>query len=123
MRRLVTLVAGLALAGCGASLGTAGVLLPDADGVGVKLLHPGVSGRSCRASIVGIPLADGDPSLREATARVLALDAEGNALTDAEVRWEHLVTGLYNRRCIEVRGNLVRTISSVTIPMGGHAPH
>jgi len=123
MRWLVAPVAALALAGCSASLGSAGVLLPDADAVGVKLLRPGVSAQSCRVSIVGIPLDAGDPSLQEATARMLALDAEANALTDADVRWEHVVTGLYNRRCIEVRGNLVRTISSVTIPMVGHGPH
>ena len=123
MRELVLLLVAAVIGGCGTSLGTAGVLLPDADAVGVKLLHPGAVGRSCRASIVGIPLDEGDPSLEEATARVLALDAEGNALTNADVRWERVVTGLYNRRCVEVRGNLVRTISSLTIPMVGHGPH
>jgi hypothetical protein len=123
MRQLVLLLVGVAVCGCGTSLGTAGVLLPDPDAVGVKLLHPGVGGRSCRSSIVGIPLGEGNPSLEEATGRVLALDAEGNALTNADLRWEHLVTGVYNRRCIVVRGNLVRTISSVTIPMGGHGLH
>jgi hypothetical protein len=122
MRGVVVLVAVLALAGCATSLGTAGVLVPDADALGVKLLHPGVSGRSCRASIIGVPLEDGSPSLREAMARALALDSEANALTDADVRWERVVTGLYNRRCVAVSGNLVRTISSVTIPMVGHGP-
>ena len=123
MRELALLLVAAVVSGCTSSLGTAGVLLPDADAVGVKLLRPGVSGRSCRASIVGIPLDDGSPSLGEAMARVLALDAEGDALTNADVRWERVVTGLYNRRCVEVRGNLVRTISTVTIPMVGHGAH
>jgi hypothetical protein len=117
MTRLAAFAAATALAGCSTSLGSVGALVPDAGGVGSKLLRPGVSGRSCRASIAGLPLAAGEPDLREAVAQVLALDAEANALANAEVRWDRLVTGVYNRRCVEVRGDLVRTVSTLTIPM------
>jgi len=120
MKRLAAVAAAAALAGCSASLGTMGVLLPEASSVGLKVLRPGVRGRSCRASIAGLPLDAGEPELREAVAQVLALDPEGNALTNAEVRWQRLVTGLYNRRCVEVSGDLARTVPSVTLPMPAH---
>ena len=124
MIRLATLAAAAALAGCSASLGSVGVLAPDAAGLGLKLLRPGVSGRSCRTSIAGLPLGAGEPELREAVAQALALDAEANLVANAEVRWRRLVTGLYNRRCVEVRGDLARTISTLTIPMPpGHGAH
>jgi len=124
MTRLAALAAAAVLAGCSASLGRVGALVPDADGLGLKLLRPGVSGRACRTSIAGLPLGAGEPDLREAVAQVLALDAEANALANAEVRWRRLVTGVYNRRCVEVRGDLARTVSTLTIPMpSGHGAH
>jgi hypothetical protein len=120
MKHLAAVAAAAALAGCSASLGTMGALLPEASSVGLKVLRPGVRGRSCRVSIAGLPLDAGEPGLREAVAQVLALDPEGNALTNAEERWQRLVTGLYNRRCVEVRGDLARAVPSVTLPMPGH---
>jgi len=35
---------------------------------------------------------------------------------NAEVRWHRLVTGVYNRRCVEVRGDLARALSTITLP-------
>ena len=61
MTRLAALAAAAVLAGCSASLGRVGALVPDADGLGLKLLRPGVSGRSCRTSIAGLPLGAGEP--------------------------------------------------------------
>ena len=114
----------LALTGCAESLGSIGVITPDADEVGLKLLRPNAVGRSCRSSVIGIPLQAAEPTLREAIAGILALDAEGNVVANAEVRWRHLVTGLYNRRCIEVRGDLARTVSTIRLPMpAGHEGH
>src|SRR5438128_1886374 len=119
MTRLGALAAA-ALVGCSASLGSVGILAPQAEGTGLKLLRPAVSGRSCRASLAGLPLAAGEPDLREALAQVLALDAEANVVANAEVRWRRLVTGVYHRPCGEVRGDLARTVPTVTIPMGQH---
>jgi hypothetical protein len=124
MTRLAALAAAAVLAGCSTSLGRVGALVPDAGGVGLKLLRPGVSGRSCRASVAGLPLGAGEPDLREAVAQALALDAEANLVANAEVRWRQFVTGVYNRRCVEVRGDLARTVSTLTIPMAsGHGVH
>jgi len=116
MRRLLAPTSLLALAGCATSFGRLGVVSPDPDAIGVKLLRPGVEGRSCRASVLGVPLGRGAPELHEALAHILALDAEGNVVTHAQVTWRHFVTGLYNRRCLEVRGDLGRTVSTLTLP-------
>jgi hypothetical protein len=114
----------VALAGCTTSIGTIGVITPDADDVGLKMIRPNASGCSCRASVIGIPLHQGDPDVREALRQVLALDREGNVVANAELRWHRILTGIYNRRCIEVRGDLARTISTVRLPAPpGHERH
>lgn len=120
--RSVTILAMLWAAGCTAPLGRLPLVMREADAT--KLLRPGVEGRSCRSRVLGVSTADGDPSLEEALAPILALDAEGNAVADAEVRSEELLTGVYDRRCVVVRGDLVRTIGTITLPMPeGHHHH
>ncbi len=113
----------VAVGGCGASSSRVGLLSPDPQLVGVKLLRPNVAGRSCRASVVGVPLAAGDPSIEEALGQILTLDPEGDLVANAEVDWRRLVTGVYNRTCVEVRGDLCRAVSAVIVPMPGHGHH
>lgn len=119
---LAALTAVLA-SGCTTSLGR--VPFVAADTTATKLLRPGVEARSCRASVFGVATASGEPSAGEAVAQLTALDEEANGLADAELRTERVTTGVYNRRCVVVRGDLVRTISSVTLPMpeGHRHPH
>jgi hypothetical protein len=116
MTRAVLVALGFALSGCATSLGTIGVAAPDAGAMGLKLLRPGATGRACRTTVFGVPLADGEPRLQDALAEILALDAEGNVVVNAEVRWRHVVTGVYNRRCVEVQGDLARSLSTITLP-------
>jgi hypothetical protein len=116
MTRLALVALGLALSGCATSLGTIGVAVPDAGAMGLKMLRPAATGRACRSTLLGLPLADGEPRLQDALAEILALDAEGNVVVNAEVRWRRLVTGVYNRRCVEVRGDLARSLSTITLP-------
>ncbi len=124
MTRLAAVVVLATLPGCASTLGTLGVVSPDADDVGVKLLRPGVTGRSCRSSVAGVPLQAGDPDLREALRTILALDGEGNVVANARVSWHRLVTGVYNERCIEVRGDLARTVPTIRLPVPeGHGAH
>ena len=121
MRRLALVAIGLGLSGCATSLGTIGVAVPDPEAMGLKMLRPAAIGRSCRATLLGLPLADGEPRLQDALGEILALDAEGNVVVNAEIRWRRVVTGLYNRRCIEVQGDLARSLSTITLPMpSGH---
>jgi hypothetical protein len=124
MRRGLVAITVAVVAGCTSSLGTLGVVHPDADDVGLKLLRPDVSGLSCRSSVAGIPLRAGEPDVREALAGIMALDREGDVVANARVSWHQLVTGVYNRRCVEIRGDLARTVSTVRLPMpAGHGSH
>jgi hypothetical protein len=123
MRRLVPLAATL-LAGCAVSYGPVGVIGPRSDAVAVKVLRPDVEGRSCQRSILGIVVDDAPPSLAASLAQVLALDGEGDVVTNGEIISEEFVTGLYSRRCVVVRGDLGRTIPEVRMPAtGGHGGH
>ena len=65
----------------------------------------------------GVSREPGDPSVTEAVAQLLAHDAEADVVTDASIGSDRLLTGVYNRRCVWVRGNLGRTIRIVTVPM------
>jgi hypothetical protein len=112
------------LIGCSGGLASVNVLQPKFDTFGVKLLRPDVAGRSCRTSILGMPRQPGDPEVQEAIAQILALDAEGDVVTDAHIGSERIITGVYNRRCVWVRGNLGRTIRTITLPMpASHEGH
>ena len=115
--RFVALVGLLVALGCASSLGTLGVVHPDAEDVGLKLLRPGVGATSCRSSVLGVPLRAGEPDVREALATILALDREGDVVANARISWRRLVTGVYNRRCVEIRGDLARTVTTVRLPM------
>jgi hypothetical protein len=120
LRALVAIA--LAAGGCSAELGYLALVTPERGAPATKLLRPGVEGRECRSAILGMPTSPSDaPPIDAALAHILSLDAEGNAIANAEVRSESLLTGIYNRRCVVVRGDLVRTIRTVTIPIpGGH---
>ena len=104
-------------ASCATPLGSVPALQPKFDTFGVKLLTPSVSGRSCRSSVLGVPLQPGDPDVQEAVAQILALDTEGDVVTDARLSSERILTGIDTRRCVSVEGNLGRTIRVVTVPM------
>src|SRR6185503_6227580 len=112
--RVVSILTTLA-AGCAMPLGSVNVLQPKFDTFGVKLLAPSVTGRSCRTAVLGVPLQPGDPDVQEAVAQILARDAEGDVVTDARLSSERILTGLYNRRCVSVAGNLGRTIRVFTV--------
>jgi hypothetical protein len=119
-RRRWALLAAIALGGCTVPLGRVALVTPGSAAPATKLLRPGAEGRSCRSRVLGIVTRGGEPSLDDALAQILALDAEGNGVADVEVRVEELLTGVYDRRCVVVRGDLVRTIGTITLPMPGH---
>jgi hypothetical protein len=127
MRTWATLLCVVALTGCTTRLGSAPLLGPGAGAVGTKLLRPGARGRSCRTTILGLPLGSGSGTLDEAVAALLAQDAEGDVVTDAVLEEEQVTTGVVNRRCLVVRGDLGRRTTTVTLPTGeehhGHGMH
>lgn len=112
------------LAGCAVSYGPVGLIGPRGDAVAVKVIRPDVEGRSCQRSILGMVVDDSPASLAASLVQVLALDSEGDVVTNGEVVSEEFITGLYNWRCVVVRGDLGRTIPQVRMPSGtGHGGH
>ena len=121
LANLSLLLGGLVVTGCSASsVGEVGLLMRAPDAVGTKLLRPEAAARSCQSFVLGLPMGP-DISLDDAVERILALDSEGNAIANVHLSWSRLRAGLYDRDCLEVRGDLVRTISTVTLPH--HADH
>jgi len=122
MRALAAAVA-LGSVGCGVSLGPAGVLAPSPDLVATKLLRPGARSRACLTSFFGFRSKGDDQLLATALARMIALDDEADVVTNVEVRTTGIVTGVYDRRCVELRGDLGRMIRTITVPVPGHEEH
>jgi hypothetical protein len=113
--------------GCTRTTGPAaiGTLGPGTEDLAVMRLRPDVAATSCRRWVVGIPLDDhgaGDP-VAPLVARLLSGDPEATVLSEADVRWEHLSAGLYERQCVTVRGVLARPIRTITIPSGEKDHH
>jgi hypothetical protein len=54
---------------------------------------------------------------------LLALDKEADVVTHAEVTTESITTGVYNRTCVELVGDLGREISVVRLPVVGEHEH
>jgi hypothetical protein len=115
---VAVLLAGLI--GCSSAKSHIGLLSPAADVVGVQMLRPGATGRSCRSAVLGISQQDGEPTIDEAIGRILALDREGDVLTNVDVSWHQFVTGVYNRSCVEVHADLGRAIATMVVPGGMH---
>ena len=65
--------------GCATTGGSVGLLGQDPEVAGVKMLVPHAVGRSCRASVFGIPLTAGEPSLEEAFLALVDADDTGAA--------------------------------------------
>ena len=112
------------LAGCVTSHGTVGVLAPSGDVVGTKLLRSRAVGRSCRTRILGVARGADAPQLQEALAEILAQDEEGDVVLNADVRSSAFLTGVYNRRGLEIQGDLARAVPTIAVPgPAGHGSH
>jgi hypothetical protein len=125
----LVLAPALLVTACTRSLGPTpvGTLGSGTEEAAVMRLRPDVQASSCRRWILGIPI-DGSQPEDPVTALVtglLAQEPEATLLSEADVRWDHLSLGIYERQCIAVRGNLGRAMRTITIPSGagGHHPH
>ena len=117
------LIGCLILSGCTtAPIGEVGFLTRESEPVGTKLLHPGVVTRSCEVSILGVRIGP-RLSMDDAIEHVLTSDPEGNAVMNARLSWHRMRMIVYDRDCLEVRGDLVRTIATITIPHPGRHEH
>jgi len=119
----VTTALCLVSAGCAGWVERAGVVARDEQLVATKLLVAQATARACTSSLLGFPLGT-DAGLDAAVSTLLARDDEANVLTNVEVRRQAVVTGVYNRRCVEVRADVGRIIPTLALPMpGGHESH
>jgi hypothetical protein len=92
--------------------------------LGVKLLRPGVVSRSCRRTLFGIPMDQAAPSFDAALAAALAVDPEANVVDNATVTWTWRNALLYDRQCVELRGDVARMVPTLVLPGGaGHEGH
>jgi hypothetical protein len=121
LRLMATVFTAITLAGCMATRSELGALRANAESLGAKMLRPAARVRVCRSSILGIPL-DGT-SQSSLVADILGLDKEADVLTHAEVRTDSITTGVYNRTCVELVGDLGREISVVRLPVVGEHEH
>ena len=112
--------------GCARSLGPTpvGTLGPGAEQVAVMRLRPDVEASSCRRWFLGIPIdrSQSDDPVAPLVAELLARDPEATLLSEADIRWDHLSLGVYERQCVVVHGVLGRAMRTITIP-SGHAHH
>jgi hypothetical protein len=82
-------------------------------------LATGVEGTDCVRSVLGS--RDGTPSLARAVERALATVPEATVLTEVTVETRSVLTGVYNRRCVQVRGSAAKIVRQIVLPMpGGH---
>lgn len=122
MKPLCAILA-LVSTGCTTSLGTVGTFASGPDLVSTKLLRPGARARACRTTFFGVAVAGEERPLDAALGQILALDREGDVLTNVVVRSSEVVTGVYNRRCVDVEADLGRAIRTIMIPLPEHDGH
>ena len=104
-----------------------GTLGPGGEDLAVMRLRPDVEASSCRRWILGVPLDGGDANdpVAPMVSELLSRDPDATVLSEADVRWEHLSLGLFERQCVRIRGVLGRPIRTITIPdaAGAHRHH
>ena len=129
--RSVALVAGALLSSCTAALGTLPRVEAPADTQGYKMLRPAEMVVECAGD--GLAASEPRDLLDAAVRRLLARDQEADSVINARVESTQWSLGVYGRRCVTVTGDVVRSTSTILLPMpgdhqghgahGGHAGH
>jgi hypothetical protein len=110
------------LSGCTAGLGTLPrVQVPPAT-QGYKMLRPAQTVVECAGD--GLTASEPRDLLDTAVRRLLARDEEADSVINARVESTQWSLGVYGRRCVTVIGDVVRSTSTVLLPMPGeHQGH
>jgi hypothetical protein len=98
-----------------------GLLVADGRS-GYKMLKPnGVVTRCGRSGWTN----DHEPALTQAAfQQLLSGDEEANALSNATLQWTGWSVGFYGKQCVTLRGDVVRSATTILLPMGeGHGGH
>jgi hypothetical protein len=115
-------------AGCGGGVVHVPRLAAPDPNAGHKMLQPQATVTECLTETPWArPGPAGDDLLQRAVARLLAADAEADAIVDARLEWTGWSVGVYGRRCVTLTGDVVRSIRTVVLPMpvhgGSHSAH
>jgi hypothetical protein len=93
---------------------------------GFKMLKPRATTTVCRATGLVSPSASED-LLGTALRELLARDAEATTVLNASVESTSWSLGVYGKRCVTLTGDVVRSTTTVLLPMNGvhegHAGH
>jgi hypothetical protein len=121
--RWAALLLSVATAGCAAHVATLPGILGAEAYPPAMVLVTGATGEDCGTSILFVRLRRA--SLADAVTRAIASVPDATLLTDVEIDATALVTGVYNRGCIRVKGSAAKLVSSVVVPMPDdhHAHH
>lgn len=118
------IAAAMTLAACTTSLGTLPRVGPTLHTQGHKMLKPNAAVTECTATGMGTPAGGVEDLLQEALRELLALDDEADGVMNARVQSTWWSVGVYGRRCVTLTGDLVRSTTTILLPMsGGHAEH
>jgi hypothetical protein len=109
------------LSSCTTGLGTLPRVQAPPDTQGYKMLRPGQTAVECAGEGLGSEPRD----LLDAAVRgLLARDDEADSLINARVESTQWSLGVYGRRCVTVTGDVVRSTSTILLPMPGeHQGH
>ena len=112
------------ISGCVAWRTQVPLLAFDAERAGTKMLRPGARSTACCTRILGMAAACNAPPLDGALRQLLAADVEADALTAATIETRTLALGVFDRTCVTVHADVVRTTSVVRLPVpAGHESH
>jgi len=84
---------------------------------GFKLLRPEARVRVCEGSLIAAFGMGGSDLLERAVRELLGSDAEADAVIECQVEWTWHSIGFYGWHCVTLRGDLVRTASTMLLPM------
>jgi hypothetical protein len=108
--------------GCTSRLGSLPRIQALSATEGYKMLRPSQTVSECSSD--GIGGTNGPDLLEAAIGRLLARDAEADSIINARVESTEWSIGVYGRRCVTVTGDVVRSASTILLPMpGGHEGH
>ncbi len=119
---VAALAVSLATLGCTAPIATLPGILGKEAYAPAMVLATGATGEDCGTQVLLLPLHRA--SLDVAVARAIASVPEATMLTDVQITGTALITGVYNRTCVRVKGSAAKLVSSVVVPMPGeHHDH
>ena len=120
--RCAAIVAGVVLSSCTAGLGTLPRVQAPPDTQGYKMLRPAQTAVECAGE--GLAASEPRDLLDAAVRQLLARDAEADSVINARVESTQWSLGVYGRRCVTVTGDVVRSTSTILLPMPGeHQGH